>query len=349
MILGNFSVSLRTDSSREFANGVAAILVETASDPQRRAIAKAMSHGSDFEKIFYMRAGWKIEDPKIDKALSKLTRDKKPEVRRESIAAIARRGNLELLDDLERVLDKDKDPRGVATAITAITELGAPGDWPATLAALTRHEGEDLRNVAVSELGASQHVQNLPVLIEALDHDLWSTRLKAARAIEALRAPEGIGALCARMAKEDGRVKSEIADILWRMTGQDFRGNASGWGKWWAAEGHGFQVLSEEQLAALEDQEELHRLKEISRTTFFGIRVLSHRVIFIIDSSGSMDDPTRGQFVGEMGEKRMDVAKKEIEQCLDSLEVESLFNIITFANSPIAWQDRVSEWTKVSL
>jgi Mg-chelatase subunit ChlD len=77
--------------------------------------------------------------------------------------------------------------------------------------------------------------------------------------------------------------------------------------------------------------------------------VVSRRVIFIIDISGSMEDSTRGQFVGETGESRMDVAKRELDECLDSLDVDSLFNIIAFSASALAWQDRVSEWTTVSL
>jgi HEAT repeat protein len=341
--------ALRTDSTREFANGVAEILADSDDESLQRSIAKAMALGTDFEKVFRMRAGWQIEDPKVDKALAKLTKDKKSEVRLEAVAAIGRRGNVELIGDLERILDRDKDPLVVAAAVGAITTLGGSGDWMAKLAELARHEHEDVRNAAVEELGETGDPAQAQILVEAMNSEQWSTRLKAARALERLRVDSTVGDLIARMEQEDGRMQAELGTILWRLTGQPLRNEPARWKAWWAKEGDGFQILSAEELTALEEKKELHRLKQVTRTSFFGIRVVSHRVIFIIDISGSMDRPTRGRFVGETGERRMDVAKKELDQCLDSLDVESLFNIVTFADSASAWQDRVSEWTNVSL
>jgi len=341
--------ALRSDSTREFAYGVADILAETEDTQLQSSIVKALGKGGDLEKIFYIRAGFRIEDPRVDKSLAKLAQDKKPEIQREAIAAMARRGKAEALSELDEITKKEKDPSVIAAAVEAISALGGTEAWPERLAELARHAEADVRNAAIREIGRSGDASQLSVLAEALGHEEWSTRLMAARAIEALRVDESVGILCARMTHEDGRMLGELGGILWRLTGQPFGNDAIRWNAWWEKEGNGFAVLTEGELAELEEREEEHRMRDITSSTFFGIRVLSHRVIFIIDISGSMEEPTRGQFVGEEGDKRINVAKKEIVKCLESLDVDSLFNIITFANSPLAWEDRVSEWTHVSI
>jgi uncharacterized protein with von Willebrand factor type A (vWA) domain len=62
-----------------------------------------------------------------------------------------------------------------------------------------------------------------------------------------------------------------------------------------------------------------------------------------------MEEDTRGQYVGESGLWRLDVAKKELIRALEAMDLLSLYNIITFSSDVYPWQDGVSELTEESL
>ena len=76
---------------------------------------------------------------------------------------------------------------------------------------------------------------------------------------------------------------------------------------------------------------------------------MSQRVTFIIDVSGSMETPTRGRYVGEEGEMRITVAKRELLRSLAGLDKRSLFNVIAFDDRVRAWRDEISEYTPDNL
>ncbi|MCZ6599055.1 MAG: HEAT repeat domain-containing protein [Planctomycetota bacterium] len=340
----------KAQTPEEFSMGIADILAAMNDEGVNKKILKKVGKGKGSEKLFYLRAGKKIEDPKLDKALIKMLKDKEPRAQREAILLLAERRNKDALPNLEKTIAKGKDPIVLSAALQAISDLRRnDAEWEQQLLNYAKHEEPDIRNAAVEQLGRTRNPDYLPMLIESLNHDLWSTRLAAARAIEHMRVEEGVGPICMRMEHEQGRMLHELADILWNLTGKPFRTNSTSWNKWWENEGSSFKIPGKSELKRMERDEEARRLRQISRTTFFGIRVLSHRVAFIIDVSGSMNYFTRGQYVGENGDARIDVAKRELTKSLDALEHESLFNIITFSSDVNAWQERINERTDESL
>ena len=50
-------------------------------------------------------------------------------------------------------------------------------------------------------------------------------------------------------------------------------------------EGEGFELIEPRELAKLEMEEENRRLRQITKVEFFGVRIESTRVIFIVDVS----------------------------------------------------------------
>ena len=107
---------------------------------------------------------------------------------------------------------------------------------------------------------------------------------------------------------------------------------------------HGSKVVILEpgQLRRLQEEEETRRLKEVSKAAFFGIRVESHRVVFVLDISGSMLEELRARYVGEKGDYRIDRAKKELRQVVENLDEGALFNVIAFNSAVMPWQETVS-------
>lgn len=334
----------KSNAGREFAFGVADLIADLKDESVDKQILKNAGKGKGDAKLFYLRAAKHIDDPKLDKALLKLLKDKDEEARREAMRLLGLRGNEDAVPELEKAIEKDKDPLVLAAALEAMCGIRRnDAEWEMQLVAYTHHEADEIRNAAVVQVGRTKNPDHLPVLLEALEHERWSTRLAAARGIEEMREKEGVGALCTRIGKETGRMLGEMSDVLWRLTGKSFRTNPKLWERWWADEGGAFEIIDPSKLRALEQEEEARRLKQISTTEFFGIRIQSHRVTFILDVSGSMREPTRGMYVGEDGAPRIDVAKQELLKALDGLERDSLFNIVTFSGDVDAWQDRVSE------
>lgn len=340
----------KKEVSGELSSGIAEMLVKMNDESVNKKLLKKAGKGKGAEKLFYLRATRHLDDPKLAKAVIKLLKDKDPQVQLLACELIGERRDKEALKDLEKLIDKSKDPLVITAALGAVTELRRNDqEWNQQLIAYATHDEQTIRNSALEALGRTMNPDYVSMLVEALDHDLWSTRLAAARALETMRLEEGVGALCGRISKETGRMAFELADILFRLTGQSFRTNGRMWTEWWAQEGAGFKIISESKLRQFEDEEEARRLKQISRTEFFGIRINSHRVVFILDVSGSMNEPTRGKYLGESGPARIDVAKKELLKVLAGLDLNSLFNVVTFSSDVDAWQDRISENTETTL
>ncbi len=335
---------------RELAFGLADILADMKDESVDAKLLKKAGKGKGQEKLFYLRASKHIDDPKLDKALIKMIKDKDPEVQRNAIEILGERRNKDALPELEKLIQKGKDPLVLAAVLGAMSSIRRNDvEWEKELVRYASHEDADIRNTAIVQIGRTKNADYLSVLTEALEHEQWATRLAAARGIEEMRVEEGVGPLCSRIPKETGRMQNEFYEILFRLTGKSFRSSPKMWEKWWADEGASFKIIKESELKKLEKEEETRRLKEITTTEFFGIRVQSHRVTFIIDVSGSMNDPTRGKYIGEAGVPRIDVAKSELVKCLDGLDLQSLFNIVTFSSDVDAWRERVAENTEATM
>jgi HEAT repeat protein len=248
---------------------------------------------------------------------------------------------------LMTLIDSAKDPKVVADSVILAGAMDALGtltnmssEWRTKLEALAGDKRAEVRNGALLSLGRTGDKKYVPTLVAALEHADWSTRYAALEGLEASRSPEAVGALVGRLDKESGLMLVRFTDALFRLSGKPFRNSLQAWKGWWEKEGKGFQPITLADLAKLQAEEEVRRLKQITKTPmFFGVRIVSHRVIFIIDVSGSMNEVLRSEYVGKSGKPRMEVAKQELSTCIDALEPESLFNIVVFSSDVDQWLD----------
>ncbi len=250
-------------------------------------------------------------------------------------------GRPEALPLLESAL-RASPIQAVATAsLAALGGLRADDPaWTGELRALAADSKREVRNAALSELVRLEPRAHQDVLIAALESDDWSTRAVALRGLEAARTREAVGAIVACMESQQGLPLNRFADTLWRLTGQPFRTSPRAWKAWWEKEGPGFEPISPGELATLEREEERRRLAQTTKaSSFFGIRVISQRVIFVLDVSGSMAERLRAEHLGEAGPTRAERAREELERCIDSLEPGALFNLILFSDDVSRWID----------
>ncbi len=321
--------------------GLADLLADMKDESVDKAVAKLVGKGKPEEMIFAMRAAKHIQDEKLVKALRKQLKNKDDLLVSLTVVELGRRKDTESLEDLEKLLDKTKDEELAGKLLDAIGSIhGGSAEWLARLKDHAASPREELRNAAVLQLGRSGKAEYLPLLVKALDHEQWSTRYAALRALEQLRSREAVGAIIARLPQEEGRMAILFADTLFRLTGQPFGKSHGGWKAWWEKEGASFEIISEAELKKRIEEEEERRLKQRSKASFFGIRIESKRVVFIIDISGSMQEELRAKYVGESsGETRIAVAKRELAASIDALERGALFNIIAFNGDVAPWLD----------
>jgi HEAT repeat protein len=334
--------AISMETPMELRRGLAELLIAMHDEGVTKQLIGELGKGKAGEKLFTIWACKGLQDEKVDKALVKLLQDKENDVVVAAAKALGERKYKEAVPALQRLVGKGKDRDSMRAALEAMTYLRV-GDkaWVDELVALSKGEDPELRNLGIQALGGTRDASYLPALIAALDDANWSTRMAALEALEHMRSKDAVTAIIARMAKEDGRIQNEFANTLWRLTGQPFQSNAEGWGKWWETAKDKFVFLTEDQLAQVRTGEEDWRLKQEThiKTEFFGIKIISHRVIFIIDVSGSMAWGLANEYQGMKGQSRIEVAKTELVKCVGGLDPSAFFNIIIFSSGVEKWID----------
>ena len=326
----------------ELRRGIAEILVGLRDESVNKQLIGELGKGKVPEKLFSIWACRTLQDERVDKALVKLLQDKENDVVVAAARTLGERKYKEAVPALQRLVGKGKDRDSMRAALEAQTTLRV-GDkvWVDELVGMTKSDDPDMRNLAIQALGGTRDASYLPALLAALEDANWSTRLAALEALEHMRSKDAISAIITRMAKEDGRIQNEFANTLWRLTGQPFQSNAEGWATWWKNAKDGFLFLTDDQLAKVRTGEEEWRLKQEThvKTEFFGIRIISHRVIFIVDVSGSMNEGLLNEYQGLAGQSRIEVARSELLKCVEGLDSSAFFNIIVFSSGVDKWID----------
>jgi hypothetical protein len=334
----------------DMAYTLADLVAAMKDDATNKKLVRLAGKGKAAQKLFVLRAVRGIPDPKLDAEITAMledaSQDEEAKVRTNVRIAVCEtlgvRKVKAAVPQLEAIVASATDEELAAAALEAITQIReGDAEWSEKLVGYASSTKVEVRNAALTVLGKRG---DAALLKTALNDPAWSTRLVALRGLERLRTKEGVAAIIERMPQEEGRMLHEFADVLWRLTGQPFRIETRAWKGWWEKASGDFQPISEAELAKRESEEEARRLKHVSKTTsFFGIRIKSHRVIFILDVSGSMNEATRAEYVGKEGEPRISVAKRELNRCIDGLDEASLFNIITFSGGVSHWADGVSD------
>jgi len=326
-------------------------LIAGTDDPKvKKLILKGFGKGKAEGKLFYMRAAEGMDEPKLVKPLLKMLEDKDESVRVAASEFAVSEGIEEAAELLQELYEDAEDPLRRAELLAGLARFsGDKNIWRARLEELVADSDPDLRNAALRQLSLLGK-QAIPMLVGALDHEIWSTRLVALKGLEDLAVGRTIGEIITRFPDQKGRMRVEFGDTLFRMTGEFFGSRPGPWKAWWEREGgDDFVVLSPKQLKVRIEERETRKLKELTASEFFGIQIQSERVVFIVDVSGSMAEMTKGRYQNSSGMPRIELAKEELGNCLKALTQEALFNIITFSSDVAPWSDDIVQWTAESL
>ncbi|MFT5288468.1 MAG: HEAT repeat protein/Mg-chelatase subunit ChlD [Planctomycetota bacterium] len=343
-------ITLRSGQGEAFVFGVAGFLDELDDAGIDKLILRKLGKGKRLEKRFWMRAALNLEGEKVDKAMAKLLGDKDSDVVRLATTYIAVRNMFAARTDLEKLAEKTDDPNLVADVVDALSVLRRNDpEWAEALVAYAQDSNRAIRNAALRSLGTRGDTRLVEVILLSLDHPDWSTRMAAIKALESMRTPLAVGPMIDRMKVEDGRLAAELSRALFSLTGQPFDTNATRWANWWGDAQAEFTVLTKAQLRKVAKVALEREQREVTRTQFFGVKVESHRVIFILDVSGSMLELTQARYSGERGATRLAVAKEELARVVEALDRASLFNLIVFSGGVSSWRKSITVFDEEAL
>lgn len=180
---------------------------------------------------------------------------------------------------------------------------------------------------------------------ECIKSEAWPVRREAIAVLEGINATKILRPLIEALAREDGRLRDDIRDALRRLTSQNFDSDPEDWKRWYT-----------ENRAELEGPAPTTSLfgafkakgPAPEKKSVYGIESRSRRILFIIDTSGSMKEKiaqAKGTITGpdadsdELNMTKIEIAKKHLRNSIRMLEPEASFNIVSFGTHVIRWKE----------
>lgn len=283
----------------------------------------------------------------VTKTLVKALDDSSPEVRTVVLDALATRKDRSTLKKARKSLSSKHDGELRQAIVTVGVLSGGDEDWAEEVLEYARDSRFAARMGAAQALLELRTTEAIDALERLLADTDWRVRAQALQQVANLRRKRSIPILIDRLDQESARLKHDVARVLRLTTGLDNGTSANRWRSWWSAEGEGF-ALPEVKVALDAEKERAARRKENPTTaTFYGLEVVSDRVAFVLDTSGSMSAKasTRGRTGTDRGKNagptRLEVAKKELSGALRGISPGVLFNIVFFSTGVSPWQDEL--------
>jgi hypothetical protein len=254
-------------------------------------------------------------------------------VRYRALEAVINRGRALRKQPLEALTRAEADElRRLAHVALARLALAESGGDPKEVVALGRAKDPAARQAAALELARLGSEEALGVLGQLLADPDPRVRSEAIRAVAARRKPSSVAALIDRLDEEQGKLGLEVQWALRMLTGLDHGARAPRWRAWWSAEGQTFEIPTLEAAQEAERARKTRRDENSTKASFYGLQVLSNRMSFVIDISGSMNEKAYA------GKTRIAIAKEELSKVVESLQSDDQFNLISFNNAVGDWQ-----------
>jgi len=231
-------------------------------------------------------------------------------------------------------------------AARALQAIGDPGQ-KVLLGTLLQDPEEIVRLAAADAVGVLMVREHAPLVIALLADPAWQVKTAAIEAAARLRPQAAVQPMIDLM-RESGRLRTECADALFRITALDFGVDPDRWQEQWtnlmAIEG--WRIPTDEEMAqkaASRKKYDAFYGKKDETNSFAGIPTTSTNVLFVIDVSGSMDDLVVevDKFREYRDRKRFTIVQTELLNTIDSLTTNTNFDIVAFATDLKPWKKRL--------
>ena len=256
--------------------------------------------------------------PEAQKILMAMAKDQAQDVALEALRGL--RSPQRSCWNLLRSLSGDSDEVIAAQAMRALWDQEEASDRArAYLTKIaTRSRRWKMRIAAIRQLKRHDAPKAREVFFGNLDHKRKPVRWAAYDALTYVRDRETVTRLIPRLKVEKSRSLREVNAALYYLTGVNYGHSYSRWNEWWSRVGADFPLPKRPQT------EIDTKVKESDYAgNFYGLEIISKRVCFLIDISGSM-----GTKSGKS--TRIELAKKQLRQAIRGLNKTTKFNVIAF-------------------
>lgn len=238
-----------------------------------------------------------------------------------------------LHDLLTRELKGKTAPGSVAIGLAAALLATESADDPASLLA-SIDAGSIDKGAAlcwgVATAAAGDGDEGVAVLLALAKLRAFTSdfpfRRGVVRGLVRLHNPASVMALIDLLDTLRGEVRADVAGYLAAISGRNHGVDADAWRAWWETEREGFAFPP--------------RLASYPPPTvapgdvgnaYYEIPVYAERIVFVIDTSSSME--------GE----RMETAKRELVSAIHTLASDVVFTVVSFSDTARAWQPQLVE------
>jgi hypothetical protein len=160
--------------------------------------------------------------------------------------------------------------------------------------------------------------------------DEFGVRRAIVQALAAIPDTQAIGALIEIMDKVGGEAEADAAEHLTEVTGQVFGMDAAAWKRWWEDSQTSFEFPKRKVTVP-------YRSVALNAAgDYYGLPVFAERMVFVLDTSGSMTGP------------RIVAAKRELTQAISRLADHVHFGIVVFNGTVSVWQHQLVQATAQS-
>jgi hypothetical protein len=361
-----------------------AVLSQAAKDPTEEQILDFKKYykpsRSVHERVEAIHVLDKLDRVSAAELLLDATQDPQFPVRQAALEVLGGYKSSEVKDLLRKVAGEEKGgkPGRRAAALEALGRIGDPAAAPIAVKGLEASDFELKRAsaTALGRIGAAEAVAPLAAFLATADPPLqtaaldalalirkpegcmaavlplldskeWQVRSSAIQCLGKLRVKEAVAPLIERLRKDEGRLREEAMLALQSTTGFEYGEDADQWQKWWDGVKATFVLPTDAELA---------KRKEVRAASnsayngggktadFAGVKTKSRHLLFVIDTSGSMEDLIAEPKNFKLKDRayksliKLDIVKDELCRTVDALEPEVRFDILTFATDVKFWK-----------
>ncbi|MBC7852531.1 MAG: VWA domain-containing protein [Pirellulaceae bacterium] len=184
----------------------------------------------------------------------------------------------------------------------------------------------DVQGMQPSEASvkALQQLSRLPLFARS-----FAFRRAVTQGLIKVRQVEAVTALVEMLPAAEGEIRSDIVRYLTAISGQQHGADAMRWADWWRTSRATFKFAEPAKAPAVVRA----NVAPQGAKSYYGLPLLADRILFIMDTSGSMRGP------------RSEAAKRELIHAIAELPDSTYFSVLVFNSRVAVWQEQLVEAT----
>ncbi|MCZ6688998.1 MAG: HEAT repeat domain-containing protein [Planctomycetota bacterium] len=296
---------------------------------------KARAKGrARWERVVLIEALGLVGVPRAVEELIPLLDDPSGLMARKAAEALGSTGDSRATAALAKSLQAaPEDPAFILALLGALDRLGPSEDTEEFLMPHARTGEHDARVLGHAMLRQTQGAAGRSRILAALHDKDKHMRWHAIRGLgQEAPSAESVSAFISRLPNEkDHKLIYQMLKYLNRMTGARLGPDPADWAKWWEKAKDSYDPSS---VRLVSTRKRGGGQKTVTR--YFSLVVTSKKVIFLLDTSGSMAAKvtiSEGPMsTGRIRDKKINIAKRELIKVLKTFRKDTSYNVLIFAD-----------------